>query len=624
MTRIPATDKEARTLDQQDLKAAIGELAHNLDTVNPADLRRLGVMLQQVRSIHDRAEEAGLVGVTLVTDGLRVLMEKMIVDEVPDQQLATRVLVKGISLLETVQTNNAQWTEQVDLWKASVASLGVLFHSLEPEAEQAPLSDPPGEAPQPLFDRALCQDFASEALEHLDQIEIYLIRLEQNPGDEECIDAVFRPFHNIKGVSGFLSLGQINRFAHEIESLLDGIRNNRLRVAPELIDFMLSAVDQMKAMILDLKGALETDSPLTPWDLAPYLEKIHDLEIRLNSEVLLQPQPIGEILVKSGRVTRDDVRTALDTQRTGSDNKRLGEILIERGKTEPRHVVDALRRQRTQLPAADPCSDRHEALRVDSAKLDRVGDLVAELANLQSRILPNHTAGAVQNPEVSRFTQITADLQKVVLSLRMVPIKEIFHRTVRLVRDFSKEGGKWVELSTEGGDLELDRNVAEVLYDPLVHMIRNAIDHGIELPEVRNKAGKAGHGRVSLKAHERDDQMVIEVRDDGQGLDRQSILKQAMEKGLVKRDDVLTDTQIDHLIFHPGLSTSEKVTLVSGRGVGMDIVKRAVEGLGGIVEIHSQPGCGTAFVILLPRTGPDRETAGSMVDPGRSHPDDKG
>ena len=267
--------------------------------------------------------------------------------------------------------------------------------------------------------------------------------------------------------------------------------------------------------------------------------------------------------------------------------------------------------------------DRHEALRVDSAKLDTVGALVEELVDLQSSILPNHGPRPIQDPEMSRLTRITAELQKVVMSLRMVRINEIFHRTVRLVRDFSREGGKWAELSTEGGDMEIDRNVAEVLYDPLVHMIRNAIDHGIELPEVRKKAGKTEHSRVSLMAHERDDQMVIEVRDDGQGLDRQKILQVATEKGLVGRDDVLTDNQVDHLIFHPGLSTSEKVTLVSGRGVGMDIVKRAVEGLGGIVQIQSQPGHGTVFAILLPRAVRDREAAGSTVDSGRSHSEDK-
>lgn len=623
MPPIHVTESEARTPDQQDLKTAIGRLVNDLDTLKPFDLRRLGVLLQQVRSIHDRAEETGLVGVTLVTDGLGVLMEKMIVDEVPDQHLAMRLLVRGVSLLQTVHTDNGKWTEQVDLWKASVASLGVLFHGLEPESEQTCPSSPPQQASQPLFDRGLCRDFATEALEHLEQIEIHLIRLEQNPGDEECIDAVFRPFHNIKGVSGFLDLGQINRFAHEIESLLDGIRENRLRIAPELIDFMLSAVDQMKAMILDLKHALETGSPLTPWDLGPYLEKIHDLETRLNSEAFPQPQPIGEILVESGRVTQDDVNAALDRQRTDSENRRLGEILIERGKTEPRHVVDALRQQSAQRPAVEHSVVRHEALRVDSAKLDTVGNLVAELADIQSRMLPNHGSRPVQDPEMSRLSRITAELQEVVLSLRMISINEIFHRTVRLVRDLSREGGKWIELSTEGDDVEIDRNVAEVLYDPLVHMIRNAIDHGIELAEIRKKAGKTERGLVSLRAHEIDNQIVIEVEDDGQGLDRRQILRQAIEKGLIESDDVLTDNQIDHLIFHPGLSTSEKVTLVSGRGVGMDIVKRAVEGLGGIVHIQSQPGHGTVFAIRLPRAARHREAADSTVDSGRSQSEGK-
>jgi two-component system chemotaxis sensor kinase CheA len=193
---------------------------------------------------------------------------------------------------------------------------------------------------------------------------------------------------------------------------------------------------------------------------------------------------------------------------------------------------------------------------------------------------------------------------------------------VRLVRDLSREGGKRVELSIEAADMEIDRNVAEVLYDPLVHMIRNAVDHGIEPPEVRKKSGKPEHGCVSLKAHEGDDRIEIEVRDDGRGLDRERILWQAKEKGLVGKDDALTDNQVDNLIFHPGLSTSEKVTLVSGRGVGMDIVKRAVEGLGGIVEIQSQPGHGTGFRIHLPQNV-RHPGAGALTDEsGRPHPVD--
>jgi two-component system chemotaxis sensor kinase CheA len=617
-----AAQRKAGTVHGEDLKAAIDRLALGAKAVRPTDLRGLGVVLEQIRSIHDRAEAAGFAGIASVTDGLRVLMEKLIVQEVPDQHLAMRVFLRGISLLHIRQEKSGNWTEQLDLWKASVASLGILFHSLDSQAEESSSVDRPKAPPQQLFDRGLCQEFASEALGHLGQIEVHLISLEQNPGDSECIDAIFRPFHNIKGVSGFLNLTQINRFAHEIESLIDGIRDNRLRVTPVLIDFVLSAVDQMKAMILDLKQSLETGSSLTSWDLAPYLEKIRHLGATLSGKMPLEPQPIGEILVESGTATPDDVRVALDTQRGGSEDRKLGEILIASGKTKPRHVAEALRQQRAENSIMDPTRDGHEALKVDSAKLDILGDLVEQLVDLQSTMSAHPSKGAAQDQEMSSLTRIIAELHEVVMSLRMVQIHEIFQRMVRLVRGLSKGGGKQVELLIEGGDVEIDRNITEVLYDPLVHMIRNAVDHGIEPPAVRKRAGKREHGCVSLRAYDIDDQTVIEVRDDGQGLDRERILSQARDRELVGKDDVLTDNEIDNLIFHPGLSTSEKVTLVSGRGVGMDIVKRAVEGLGGVVEIQSQPGQGTAFTIRLFRTVGQRWAGGSADESGRPHPED--
>lgn len=458
--------------------------------------------------------------------------------------------------------------------------------------------------PEPGSDRELCQDFVVEALEHLGNIEIHLVNLEQNTEDRDCINAIFRPFHSIKGVSGFLNLKQINRFAHEIETLLDDTRNGRLRVTPEFVDVVLSAVDQMKAMIIDLKNSLETGSPLTRWNLALLLKQIRRLQKRLRSDGSQEPEPIGQILVGNGTVTPDDLEAALEKQEDHSEGRRLGEIFIEEGKAKPRKVVQALRLQKAQIPATGGGRGKREAAKVDMEKLDTLVNLAGEVVILQSRIRQNSHVAAIRNRKLVRdfscLGRASSELQKAVISLRMVPVGVTFEKMVRLVRDLSRKSGKRVKLRIEGEHTEIDRNMGEALYDPLVHMIRNAVDHGIETPEDRRKTGKPESGYITLRAYRRRGKIGIEVRDDGRGLDHDRILRWALEKGLIDVKDKLTEIQIDSLIFYPGLSTSEKVTEVSGRGVGMDVVKRTVERLHGKVDIASKPGKGSVFTIQLP------------------------
>lgn len=460
--------------------------------------------------------------------------------------------------------------------------------------------------PEPPSDRELRHDFVVEALEHLGNIEIDLINLEQNPEDRDCIDSIFRPFHSIKGVSGFLSLKQINQFAHEVETLLDNTRSGQLRITPEFVDLVLSAVDQMKAMIHDLKSSLETGSPLTRWDLASHLNQIRTLEKRLRSDRSQGPEPIGQILVGNATVRPDDVKMALEKQENHSERKRLGEILIGEEKAKPRQVLHALREQRAQISALEGLRGKHEAVKVDTEKLDTLVSMLRELVVVHSMIRKNPHVTAIRDQKLSRdfsrLGRITSELQKAVMSLRMVPVRVIFEKMVRLVRDLSRKSGKRVELRMEGEDTEIDRNMADALYDPLVHMIRNAVDHGIESPEDRKKTGKSESGCITLRGYRRGGNIGIEIRDDGRGLDRDRILRLAREKGLIKAGDRLAESQIGRLIFRPGLSTSEKVTEVSGRGVGMDVVKKAVERLHGKVEIESEPGKGSVFTVRLPLT----------------------
>jgi two-component system chemotaxis sensor kinase CheA len=539
-----------------------------------------------------------------ITAVLKVLIERLILDEIPDRPVAFASIHRGVLILAAMQKTRVEQAEAVDHWKTSLSAFTMPIQDTEEETKGsravAP-SDPRGE---PALEWELCQDFVVEALEHLGDIELHLIDLEQNPEDRDRINSIFRPFHNIKGVSGFLNLTQINRFAHEIETLIDGVRNDQLRVTPEFIDLVLSAVDQMKAMIIDLGNSLEIGDSLRQWDLEPHLQQIRKLQKWQRTGVSQESQPIGQILVENGKVSPVDVDVALEKQMGRSRNRRIGEILIEDGKTEPRHVVEALREQKAQISGTDALRGFSEAVKVDPEKLDTLVNMVGELVTVQSMIRQNPHVNAIQEKrlfqDLSHLSRTAAGLQKTVMSLRMVPVGPTFQKMFRLVRDLSRKSGKAVELNIEGDDIEIDRTTVEALYDPLVHMIRNAVDHGIEPPEVRKKIGKPELGSIRLRAYRGQGHVGIEVRDDGCGLDRDRILSRALEKGLIHPQDTLTERQIGSLIFLPGLSTSDEVTYVSGRGVGMDVVKKAVERLHGTVEVESEPCKGSVFRIRLP------------------------
>jgi two-component system chemotaxis sensor kinase CheA len=255
-----------------------------------------------------------------------------------------------------------------------------------------------------------------------------------------------------------------------------------------------------------------------------------------------------------------------------------------------------------QTKAGAPAS----AIKVDTLKLDSLIDLVGELVIAQSLVVQNPELNTLRSEQLNRdlaqLGHISKDLQRTAMSLRMVPIRGMFQKMHRLVRDLTAKTGKQVQLLTEGEDTELDRTVVEEISDPLVHMIRNSVDHGIEKPEVRRQRGKSAQGLIWLKAYHRGGNIVVEIRDDGSGLDRDRILAKALEKGLVKPEEPLSDSQIYNLIFAAGFSTADKVTDISGRGVGLDVVRRNIDKLRGKVEILSTPGQGSTFRIYLPLT----------------------
>jgi two-component system chemotaxis sensor kinase CheA len=472
-------------------------------------------------------------------------------------------------------------------------------------------------------DRDILNDFISESREHLEISDLKIMSLETNPKDQAAVDAVFRAFHSIKGVAAFLGLEGIRTLAHEAETLLDKIRSGEFTFSSGLVDLFLESVDAMRKLLAALMGTSEhAPGPEERDGWNALLGRIRSaIAGKASGKTPVAGHPehlapasgmkLGEILVQAGAVTSEDLQGALSSQELGEGNGRLGELLVQDGKASAQAVTQALRSQKSSSEES-PAADRavvavKETVKVEADRLDRLLDAIGELVIAESMIVQSpELRGKVSSTMAQRLThldKITRGLQEMGTSLRMVPIRPVFQKMARLVRDLSKKQGKIIEFNTTGDQTELDKTVVEKIGDPLVHMVRNAIDHGIEGDSAqRVQAGKPASATVHLSAFQKGGNICIKLQDDGRGLNREAILAKARENGLIKPDAVLEDRDIWQLIFAPGFSTAKAVTETSGRGVGMDVVKRNVEELRGRIDIQTQPGAGTTFSIWLPLT----------------------
>ena len=406
-------------------------------------------------------------------------------------------------------------------------------------------------------DLSMIGDFIGEAREHLEMIEKELLLLEQSPQNQEPIHAIFRSFHTIKGLAGIFNLGSTRDLAHEVETLLDLVRNGALPATPSLVDVVLACADRLGVIVDCLDDDRSGVSVVLP-DNGELLE-------RLRNEMM----PPDE----------DAVVTVIGESIAG-----MTEVAVSkrRGESANAHV------------------------KVETSKLDYLVDMVGELVIAQSLVQQDPLVIQLGEPRLGRnlsqLGRITTDLQKIAMSLRVVPIRQTFQRMQRAFRDLVKKSGKQAELELVGEDSELDRSIVEQLADPLMHMIRNSVDHGLEAPGEREKTGKSGTGKVRLVASHQSGNVLIEVSDDGRGLNRAKILKKAIERGLIAEDATPPVDKILELIFEPGFSTADQISDVSGRGVGMDVVKQQIQKLRGRIEIRSEPGIGTTFLLRFPLT----------------------
>ena len=462
----------------------------------------------------------------------------------------------------------------------SAASAGP---STEGEAEFEEVATLPADA-----DVELLTDFVVEALEHIDAIEQGVLTLEENPTDNDTIAAIFRGFHTIKGGSGFLSIIPVNRLAHHLENLLDLIRSGRVEPGKEIIEVILEGADIFRNYLTQLRRLVTMGTPGVP------------IHVPCLSLLQVVTQLLAEI---EGKVAPE-----IPPQITSNPDLLPFPSAASESAKGPVGAGAAAGAGTTSVAAMGKAAARAAAgmIKVDTSKFDSLMDLVGELVIAQSLVAQDPALRDVQSRNLARnlsqLARITNELQKTAMSLRMVPIKNTFQKMNRLVRDTAAACGKQIELVLQGEDTEMDRTIVEELADPLLHMVRNSVDHGIENPETREASGKPRQGRLLLGASHVGGNILIEITDDGAGIRTDKVLAKAIERGIVPAGAQLPPQEIYSLIFEPGFSTADQVTDLSGRGVGMDVVKRNIARLRGKIEIESTVGSGTSFKIYLPLT----------------------
>ena len=484
---------------------------------------------------------------------------------------------------------------------------------VEPEAQsnersrREPAAAPPSASLS--SDPELVAEFIVESRDHLSSLEGQLLALENDASNADAVHSIFRSFHTIKGLAGFLDFPSIQTVAHEVETLLDLARNGQLAISGPVVDVILEGADYLREEIERVEAQLQGRPPALPRESGQLIERVQALmtggSIRQAPSVSSETSAAEPAPAPPAAGTALTPDTTADSAPIEPDVEPAPLAAPEPGPV-PAGAIAVSRTAKSQAVERNADVEAARFIKVDTAKLDFLVDMVGELVISQSILRHDEYLANAANPKLQRnlsqLSRITADVQKTAMSMRMVPIGQLFRRSVRLVRDLTRKSGKKVELELAGEDTELDRTLVEDLADPLMHMIRNAADHGVETPAERIAAGKDPVANISLKAFHQAGHITIELSDNGRGLNREKILRKAAERGLVAPDAPLTDSEVYNLIFEPGFSTADKVTDISGRGVGMDVVRRHVQKLRGRIEIQSTPGQGTTFSIKLPLT----------------------
>ncbi len=471
----------------------------------------------------------------------------------------------------------------------------------------------------------ILKDFLAESKENLEMLDQQFVELEQEPDNAELIKSIFRTIHTIKGTAGFFGFTTLEGIAHFAEDILSKLRDNVVRVDEDIINMLLQSVDYIKAILASLEQSGQEPNDTTYLDFIVDLRNFAEKITREkgtggrpeDGEAKASEPPREEGACDPSGEAKEDAHPPEEGQgpREGSgdtgDSSRKTDDSEEEvsGKEAPEAKVPQEKGTAKRPSSGPPAPAAHlteSHVRVDVHLLDKLMNLAGELVLSRNRLV--QIATQLNDPELltanQRMSLVVTELQEQIMKTRMQPIGNVFNKFPRIVRDLARSAGKQIQLQIEGAETELDRSIIEVIKDPLTHMVRNSIDHGIESADIRTQREKPPVGTLIMRAYHEGGQVIIEIQDDGAGIDPKRLKDKALEKGIITPDqaELLTDREALMLIFQPGFSTAEKVTNISGRGVGMDVVKTNIEKLGGTVELKSEVGLGTTVRIKIPLT----------------------
>jgi two-component system chemotaxis sensor kinase CheA len=485
--------------------------------------------------------------------------------------------------------------------------------------------------------KEIVHDFLVESQEVLEGLDQRFVAFEEHPDDVDLLNEIFRAAHSLKGAAGFLGFNRLVEVAHKAESILNKMRQHEIAVERSVIDVILEAVDVFKLLLADIKDTgtdSHVDVAVISAKLAAVLQPSNEAATASEPSSLPNrkkkaakgkgrgaasaasgegkgeaeaPKKLGAILVQDGAVTPEQLTEALAKQ---DETVPLGQILVQ-DKVVTEDTLDKALKKQGPKPSG---SEEEQTIRVETRRLDQVINLVGELVLSRNRIMK--LGGGLEqtheaDPLVREFSEtlgrldlVTTDLQSAVMKTRMLPIRKVLAKFPRMVRDLANKVGKKVNLQLVGEETELDKSVIEEIGDPLIHLIRNAVDHGLETPVERRAAGKPETGTVRLEALQEGDRIIIRISDDGRGIALEKVKAKALARGLVTAQELSTWGRGDiiNLIFQPGFSTADQVTDVSGRGVGMDVVRTNISRINGTLEVDTEEGRGSTVTIKLPLT----------------------
>jgi two-component system chemotaxis sensor kinase CheA len=560
----------------------IKQAACSTNMLSPTDLSELEKLQTILDQINKNISEIGDIQPQLLeqakgsTSQAAGLLQKILQHQVEDTNKSIESISQAVSSLQCIIEQIEQPPPQAADSKASETPAPAAAAT---ESQQPAISDD---------DVSLVLDFINESREHIESAEAGLLELEKNPDNKEVLNQIFRAFHTIKGMAGFLNLTEIGSLAHSAENLLDLARKGELILTDKNTDAVFESLDMLKKMIAGLKESVETRRAAPPQENLP--------QLLAKLKALAQGQNLADVLNTPQGQKRDE---------------KLENVLAPKEEPVPiKQEYTPEQVQRDSIPRRSDTERRtdtvDEKIKVSTSRLDNLINMTGELVIAQLMVSEETNTKLTSEYELNRKVahqgKLIRELQELSMSMRMVPIDGVFQKMARLIRDLSHQAGKKINFVTRGEETELDRNIVDKIADPLVHMVRNSIDHGIEPAEERIKRGKNPAGQIELRAFHQAGNIVIEIEDDGKGLDKERILKKAIENKIVEAGQQLSDEEIYKLIFYAGLSTAEKITSISGRGVGMDVVKKNVELLQGKIDITSTLGKGTIFTIRLPLT----------------------